>query len=575
MNLVLLAADGIGGVSYVIIAIAAAVLFGVVVIYALFRRYKRCPSDRILVVYGKVSGGGEGGRTAKCVHGGASFIWPIIQDYAFLDLTPISIEVELQNALSKQNIRVDVPSRFTVGISTEPSVMNNAAERLLGLTKDQIKAVSTDILFGQLRLVIATMDIEEINNNRDKFLSNVSHNVEAELKKIGLKLINVNVTDIKDESGYIEALGKEAAAHAINEARISVAQKNRDGSIGEANAVQDERTQVANAVAKAKIGEAQAAQNERVQVAAANAEAKIGEANAEQNERVQTAEAFAKAKIGEAEAQKTERIQTSAANALAIDGENTAQIEIAESDAKRREKQAEAEKRAVASEKIQAAKALEESYAAEQLAEQARAERDQATEYANIIIPAQIQKSKIEIDAEAAAENIRRIARGEADAIFLKKEAEAKGLYEILTKQAQGFDAIVKAAGNNSRDAALLLVADKLEQLVQLQAEAIKNIKIDKVTVWDSGQGGGDGKTSTAGFLSGLYQSVPPLEEMFNMAGLQLPDYLKKDIDDAGKGKSVKDTSKPVLRVEKKPKKENPKRKEGGEDKPSDEPQGE
>jgi flotillin len=490
MNQMLLA-EGIGGVSFALIGIAAGILFFVIFVYAMFRRYKRCPSDRILVVYGKVSGGGEGGRTAKCVHGGASFIWPIIQDYEFLDLTPISIEVELKNALSKQNIRVDVPSRFTVGISTEPSVMTNAAERLLGLSKEQIKAVATDILFGQLRLVIATMDIEEINNNRDKFLSNVSHNVEAELKKIGLKLINVNVTDIMDESGYIEALGKEAAAHAINEARKSVAEKNRDGSIGEANAVQDERVQVANAQAKAKIGEA--------------------------------------------EATKAERIATAEANARAVEGENISQISIAESDSLRRQRQAEAEKDAIASEKVQSAKALEESYHAEQVAEQARAERDQATEYANIVVPAQIRKSKIEIDAEAQAENIRRIAKGEADAIFMKKEAEAKGLFEILTKQAEGFDRLVKASGNDSKNAAMLLIADKLEEIVKLQAEAISNIQIDKVTVWDSGQGGGkDGKTSTAGFLSGLYGSVPPLDEMFNMAGLELPDYLKKKkVEDA------------------------------------------
>ncbi|MEX1003495.1 MAG: SPFH domain-containing protein [Crocinitomicaceae bacterium] len=491
MNQILLQAGTVGGMPYALVATASAILLIVILLYAMFRRYKRCPSDRILVVYGKVSGGGEGARTAKCIHGGASFIWPIIQDYEFLDLTPISIEVELKNALSKQNIRVDVPSRFTVGISTEPSVMTNAAERLLGLSKDEIKAVATDILFGQLRLVIATMDIEEINNNRDKFLSNVSHNVEAELKKIGLKLINVNVTDIMDESGYIEALGKEAAAHAINDARKSVAEKNRDGSIGEANAVQDERVQVANAQAKAKIGEA--------------------------------------------EASKAERIATAEANARAIEGENKSQISVAESDSLRRQREAEAEKTAIAAEKVQAAKALEESYHAEKQAEQTRAERDQATEYANIVIPAQIQKSKVEIDAEARAENIRRIARGEADAIFLKKEAEAKGMFEILTKQAQGFDKIVKAAGNNSRDAAMLIIADKIEELVKMQSEAIKNIKIDKVTVWDGGAGNSNGKTSTAGFLSGLYGSVPPLDEMFNMAGLELPDYLKKkNVEESG-----------------------------------------
>ena len=149
-------------------------------------------------------------RSAKCIHGGAAFIWPIIQDYSFLDLKPISIEVMLQSALSRQNIRVDVPSIFTVAISTEPSTMQNAAERLLGLKQDAIAALAKDIIFGQLRLVIATMEIEEINSDRDKFLSNVTANVEAELKKIGLRLINVNVTDINDESRILRPLvGKQ------------------------------------------------------------------------------------------------------------------------------------------------------------------------------------------------------------------------------------------------------------------------------------------------------------------------------------------------------------------------------
>ncbi|CAH8281367.1 flotillin [Mariniflexile fucanivorans] len=524
------------------VAIIFAVLFVFVFFIVLVRRYKRCPSDRILVVYGKVGGG----QSAKCIHGGAAFIVPVIQDYQFLDLTPISIEVNLVNALSKQNIRVNVPSRFTIGVSTEPGIMQNAAERLLGLGQNEIQELAQEIIFGQLRLVVASMDIEEINSDRDKFLTNISESVESELKKVGLKLINVNITDIVDESGYIQALGKEAAAHAINAARKSVAEKTRDGSIGEANAVQDERTQVAELHAKAKIGEANAMQNERTQIAAANALAMIGEANASQNERVQTASAVAKAKIGEAEALKEERIKTSEANARAIDGENIAKISIAESDALRREREAEAEKRAIASEKVQAAKALEEAYAAEKMAEIARAERVRSTQLADIVVPAEIDKRKVEIDAEAEAENIRRIAKGQADAILLKAQAEAQGLYEVLTKQAAGLDQIVKAAGNNSKDAVLLLIADKLPELVKTQAEAIKNIKIDKVTVWENG-GGKDGKSSTANFLSGMYQSVPPLQDMFNMAGMDLPEYLKgKTIEEKATPSKKKPTSKDI-----------------------------
>lgn len=457
MNIVSLLLPLQSGVNAVYL-IGAVIFIIVVFFFSMIRRYKRCPSDRILVVYGKTGGG----LSAKCIHGGASFIWPIIQDYEFLDLTPMSIEVNLTNALSKQNIRVNVPSRFTIGISTEPSVMQNAAERLLGLHLDAVQELAQEIIFGQLRLVVASMDIEEINSDRDKFLSHITHSVEAELKKVGLKLINVNITDIHDGSGYIEALGKEAAAKAINEAIVTVAQKDRDGAIGAANAVQDQRVQVA------------------------------------------------------------------AADAKAVEGENTAKIQIANSDADRRSREAEAERIANASEKVQAAKALEEAYAAEKIAEDARAQRKEAEQGADIIVPAQIDKRKIEIDAEAEAEQIRRIAKGEADAIFMKKEAEAKGMYEILTKQALGLEQIVKAAGDDAKDAVLLLVADKLPELVKTQAEAIKNIKIDKVTVWENG-GGKDGKTSTSNFISGMYKSVPPLQEMFNMAGMQLPNYLKGD----------------------------------------------
>ncbi|MDF2699433.1 MAG: yqiK [Haloplasmataceae bacterium] len=440
------------------------VIISFIVFAGVMSRYRRCPADKILVIYGRVGKGKEGDtRSARCIHGGAAFVWPIIQDYQYMDLKPMSIEVNLTNALSKQNIRVDVPSRFTVGISTEIGVMQNAAERLLALTHNDIKALAQDILFGQLRLVIATMDIEEINSDRDKFLSYVSKNVEQELKKIGLKLINVNVTDIKDESGYIEALGKEAAAKAINDARKTVAEKTRDGSIGEANAKQDERVKVAEA------------------------------------------------------------------NATAVEGENRSRILIANSEATRREKAAESERIAIAAEKVQAAKALEESYSAEEDAERARAKRERATQEADAIVNAEIEKQKVEIAAEAEAERIRRHAKGEADAILYKMQAQADGINEILSKQAAGFEKLINAANNDPQAAVLLMITDKLPELVRTQVEAIKNIKIDKVTVWDSLGGNGDDTTSTAKFLSGMLKSIPPFDDVFKMAGLELPKILKSE----------------------------------------------
>ena len=443
-----------------IILICVIVVLAFSLLIAVIRRYRRCPSDKIMVVYGNVGNNNDGSnKSSKCIHGGAAFVWPIIQAYEYLELKPLSITVDLVNALSRQNIRINVPSSFTVGISTEPGIMQNAAERLLGLKMDAIQELAKDIIFGQLRLVIATMDIEEINTDRDKFLDAVSRNVETELKKIGLRLINVNITDISDESGYISALGKEAAAKAINDAKKTVAEKNRDGSIGEANANRDQRVQV------------------------------------------------------------------SQADSEAIKGENDAKVSIAQSNALRREKEAESLRIATAAEKIQTAKALEEAYAAEQQAEAARYAREKATQEADIIVKTEIAKRKLELEAEADAEMIRRRAKGEADAILAKKNAEAEGMKAILTKQAEGFREIVSAAGGNADAAIQLMIADKMEELVRIQVDAIKNVKIDKVTVWDGGEAK-DGKTATAGYISGLMKSIPPLNEMFNMTGMNLPTFL-------------------------------------------------
>ncbi|HMS99748.1 MAG TPA: SPFH domain-containing protein [Saprospiraceae bacterium] len=482
-----------------LISILVLVVVVFVTIAALVSRYKRCPSDKILVVYGKT-----GGTSAKCIHGGGAFIWPVIQDYAYLDLKPISIEANLTNALSRQNIRVDVPCRFTIAISTEIDSMNNAAERLLGLAPEQIQELSKDILFGQLRLVIATMTIEEINSDRDKFLDNISKNVDTELKKIGLKLINVNVTDIKDESGYIEALGKEAAAKAINEAKISVAEQEKIGETGKAMADRERDTSIAETHRDRDVKIAMTQKDREISIASAHKEESIGKAEAERDTRVKTSEA----------------------NAIAVQGENAAKINIATSDALRREKEAEALRIAITAEKVQQARALEEAYLAEQKAELARSERERSTQIANVVIPAEIAKQRAIIEAQANAERIRENAKGEADAIFAKMEAEAKGLLEILTKQAEGYEQVVKAAGGDPGKAFQLLLIEKLPELVKTQVEAVKNIKIDKITVWDSGQGGGENGT-TANFVSGMMKTVPPLNDLFNMAGLNLPTYLK------------------------------------------------
>lgn len=480
MNLLSLSSGMIGGIIGIVVAV---LLLIIIVIAMLATRYKKCPSDKVMVIYGKVGKAADGtARSARCIHGGAAFIVPFIQSYSFLDLTPISIQIDLKNALSRQNIRIDVPSRFTVGISTEPGVMQNAAERLRSLPLNEIQRLAEDIILGQLRLIIATMDIEEINTDRDKFLEAVSINVEGELKKIGLRLINVNVTDISDESGYIEALGKEAAAKVINDAKKSVAEKDRDGAIGQANA------------------------------------------------------------------QKEQRIQVAAANSQAIEGENKSKVLISQSNARLREAEAEANRTAQSAEFIAQAKANEDAYKAEQLAETERAKRERATLEADVLVNAEIQKQKAEIEAEAEAERIRRRAQGEADAEYAKRVAEAKGTLEILSKQAEGFGKIIASTGGTSDSAVKMLIADKIEDLVSMQVNAIKNLQIDKITVWDSMQ---NGKSTTANFLSGMLGAVPPLNELFKMNGMELPEYLGKISSDSAENAPAPAEDKP--KADKKP----------------------
>jgi flotillin len=446
------------------------ILIGFIVFLALLlmlffiSRYRRCPSDKILVVYGKT--GGE--QSAKCYAGGAAFVWPVIQDYRYLDLTPISIDVNLQDALSKQNIRVSVPAQFTVGVSNKPTLMIAAAERLLGLESPAIRSLAHDIIMGQMRLVIANMDIEELNTDRDKFVESVYMNVGNELHKIGLELINVNVTDIQDESGYIQALGKEAAAKAINDAKVKVANEERTGAIGEAEASREQRIKVSDANSRAEVGEADAM-------------------------------------------------------ALATEGKNKAQIEIANSNALRDIEVAEAERKATAARKVASAKALEEAYEAEQAAEDARAKMELAKKQADEVVDASIEKQKAVIAAQAEAERQRETAKGEADAILAKYMAQAKGQEELLTKQAEGFQKLVDAANGDPQSAIGYLMIDKLTELAEIQTGAIKDLEIDKVVVYDNGSGQG-----VSNFVSGLYGMMPQLSDFLQQSGMSLPESLVK-----------------------------------------------
>jgi flotillin len=482
----------------------------------LVRQYRRCPSNRVLVVYGKVSGQ----RAARCLHGGGTFIIPLLQSYAFLNLEPMTIEIELTSALSKKNIRVNVPSTFTIGISTQPQIMNNAAERLLGLTDKEIAAQARDIILGQMRLVIATLSIEEINQDREKFLDLVNKNVSTEVNKIGLELINVNIRDITDESGYIEALGRKAASEAINKAKVEVAEADRSGSIGEATANREMQVQVAQQQAQSATGQKEAERNQRIEVASLEAQGISGEANAQREQEIAVAEQQAIAIQGKKNAEAEQRIKVAALEAQAVEGENESRANMADYNANLEERQADAKRRG----EVAMANAARDVLTAEKERELARLEKEQIAQQI-------IERKKIEIEAEAEAERIRRIARGEADGVLARYNAEAEGLRKVLDAKAAGYENMIRVCGERKDLAPSLLIIEKLPELVAEQVKAIQNLKIDKITVWDSGAngltGGGPGG-STSQFLRGLIGSLPPIHDLAEQAGIDLPAVLGK-----------------------------------------------
>ena len=446
----------------------ALILILVSVIVFIANRYKRCPSNKIIVVYGKT--GGE--RTAKCVHGGGTFIIPLIQDYGVLSLEPMTTDIDLRGALSKGNIRVAVPSTFTFGISTDPKIMINAAERLLGLSKNEVVTQASDIILGQLRLAIATLTIEEINQDREKFLEQINANVNTELNKIGLFIINVNIKDITDESGYIDAIGRKAAAEAINKAKVEVAQQEKLGAVGEASANKEKE----------------------VQVAEQSAETQIGKTNADREQRIKTAEL----------------------EAQAVEGENVAKANIAEYNATLAVKQASAFKEG----EVAKANAQRDVLLAQKEQEEAKLKKEELARQ-------EVEKLKIQVEADAEAERLRRVAQGQADAIKAKYFAEAEGVKAVLEAKAKGYQDLVKISNNRPEIATSFLMIEKLETLVAKQVEAIKNIKFDKITVWDGGTGSANGST-TANFMKDLIKALPAMHDLAGQAGIELPGILGK-----------------------------------------------
>ena len=459
-----------------IAAIAIPIVILIFVIIFIAHLYVRCGSEEILVISGKLFGK-DAGKSAKTQHGGGAFVLPLIQQWSKLPLRPFSVDINLSGALSKNNIRINVPSTFTVALSSQLNLMEAAAQRLIGLNQAAIMKQSEEVIFGQLRAAIATMSIEEINSDREAFMEAVEKNVNTELNKLGLQIVNVNITDITDASGYIAAIGRKAAAEAVNKANVDVSQQDRDGQIGVATADQEKLVAVADQKSLTEQGTMKALKEQRVRVSVLEAEA--------------------------------------------VEGENTAKAKQAEYNATLAEKQAEAKQR---------------SYVANANAEKAILEAEKVRETAKLeketIVLQEITKREKVIQAEAEAQQIMIKARAKADAILMEKEAEAKGIEAVLKAKAEGFQKLFATVGEDQKHLIPTMeIVKSLPEIVESQAKAISNIKFDKVTVVDSGSTGNGSGVSN--FLQSMSKSLPAFHEILKTAGVDGPQFLGKFIKDS------------------------------------------
>jgi flotillin len=451
----------------------------------------------------------------------------------------MQIEIPLRAALSFENIRVNVPSVFTVAVGTTNELMNNAAIRLLGLSAQEIEKQASEIIFGQLRQVIATMRIVDINQDRDTFLAHIQQSVEPELRKIGLVLINVNITDITDESGYIDAIGRKAAAEAIQQAEIDVAEQHKIGAIGVAEAEREKAIQVANAEKVQTIGTREAERDRAIRVAEMDKEQVVGE---------QTAGFEQEAQVADADREK--RIRMADADARAVEGENVAAAAVAASKAQLKVAEAQAYQKGETEARIARAAVLESESLAMAKAAIAEAQEVEAKRRAELEAPAKAEKARIVVEAEAESDKRRIHAEGEASAIYAKLEAEARGQYEILAKKGEGLLEIINACGG-AQQAFQMMMLEHFDDLVEASAKAISNIKFDKVVVWEGGNGK-NGTSSTASWLHEMSRTLPPmLQVMQDIGGIEVPETLAKlagaekegQADEAGDGASPKPRS--------------------------------
>ncbi len=476
-------------ITTILIVVAAIILLGVIA-----SGYVKAPPDKAFIISGLK-------KNPKILIGRAGIKLPFLERKDTLVLKQISIDIKTNGYVPTLDfIGVDIDAVAKVRVKTDPEGIKVAMKNFLNMDEPTIIRALTDSLQGNMREIIGTVKLKELNTDRKKFGDEVQEKAQKDMNALGIEIISCNIQKIEDEKGLIIALGQDNMSQIQKDASIAKAQADKDVAIAEAEA-------------KRLANEAQVAAE--TEIAKKQNELRIKQAELKRESDTRQAEADAAYEIQQQEQRKTIEIATANANIAKQERE----IELRKKDVEVTEQTLEAEIKK---------KAEAEKFARQQRAEADLFERQRKAEAEKFEREKESEAKKIQAEAdlytkEKEADGIRMVGEAEARAIEAKGVAEA----EAMEKKAEAMKKYGQAA-------MLEMVIKTLPQMAEAVAKPLESI--DKVTIIDSGNGDG-GVGSMGSYVPSVLAKT--METVKEVTGLDIVDIMKANTYDAKVTKNV------------------------------------
>ena len=504
-------------IPVVIVGLAVTVL-SVLITFA--RNYVKCAPNEVLVVFGKkktmtLPDGTKSEKGYRLITGGATFVWPIFESYERISLDTFQVEFQITDSPNIDGVPVTVDALANLKISSDPSLLANAVERLLEVGNDlnRLIQISRSTLEGQLRMIVGTLKIEEIIKEREKIAGSVLNVAKDELNKLGLEVDIFVIQKIADTDGYIDALGKKATAEVKRDAAIGEAEAHRDATVRTALADREARTAAALAKQQAETAEAEAeraisdANRQRDTVVAQNAA------------RVQSEQARIEVAAQTAKAEEERKLNIAIIAAKEAEVEARTKLQLKEHARKDAELKASVIVTAERQKDATLIKASADQEAAVMRGEAFRVEQEKKGQGEQAFLTAKAEGRKAaaeadqaEMEARANGERAQFLAaadgtkaQGEADgaAISAKGLAEGRAVEAKLLAEAEGFLRKKEAMSQMSAEALRVLTLELLPQIIEKAGQAAESAlgsamepigqglaAVDRIQILDLGNGG-------------------------------------------------------------------------------------